>query len=299
MSEKMACKVMMQEKGIENMAEEKTNVHQENNPSQENEKDLHLDDITSAEEDGEDKDSDSLTKSSESSTKTDEEEKSDSSKLDKERNARFAELRRKREAEEKAKREQQKREEQIKKDARLEAELSIYKKNTFTGKEIKDAIDLEVYKMQLELDEQGKDPNADLPEYIAQKQREKEAEVQKVQSENDKLQKKLADEVAELRKTYPDVDTAKLADDQLFNQIVDEKKGRWSILEIYEEKIRREESAQKKSKENETSKQIETLTKNSAKQPSSVQGGSSNQDDIMKTDDANKWNSYFRNKYGA
>lgn len=265
----------------------------------EEENKINSDDVTSTDEDEDSEETDNQTNASEGSAKTNEEEKSDSSKLDKEKNARFAEMRRRKEAEDKAKKEQQKREEQIKRDAKLEAELELFKKNTYTGKEIKDAIDLEIYKMQRELDEQGKDPNADLPEYMAKKQREKEAELKKVRDENDKFQHQLAEEIAELRKAYPDVDTTKLADDELFNQIVDEKKGRWTVLEIYEEKNRREVLNKKHLEENKTSKQIENLTKNSAKQPSSAHSGSSEQDDIMATKDPVKWNAHFRNKYGA
>ena len=293
MSEKMACKVNARERKKYMAEEEKKDV------TNEEENKINSDDVTSTDEDEDSEETDNQTNASEGSAKTNEEEKSDSSKLDKEKNARFAEMRRRKEAEDKAKKEQQKREEQIKRDAKLEAELELFKKNTYTGKEIKDAIDLEIYKMQRELDEQGKDPNADLPEYMAKKQREKEAELKKVRDENDKFQHQLAEEIAELRKAYPDVDTTKLADDELFNQIVDEKKGRWTVLEIYEEKNRREVLNKKHLEENKTSKQIENLTKNSAKQPSSAHSGSSEQDDIMATKDPVKWNAHFRNKYGA
>lgn len=164
---------------------------------------------------------------------------------EKQRRAEFAKRRREKEAAEKAKREREEREAQIRKEAAEQEALGLITKNPYTGKPIKDAKDLEVYKIQKAIDDRGGDPITDLADEIAERNRKAEAERKKAAEDAQKAETSLNAEIDELRKAHPDVNTAKLADDPDFMEIASEKQGRWSLLEIYEEYQRRRQGKRK------------------------------------------------------
>lgn len=191
---------------------------------------------------------------------------------EKQRRAEFAKRRREREAAEKAQREREEREAQIRKEAAEQEALGLITKNPYTGKPIKDAKDLEVYKIQKAIDDRGGDPIADLPDEIAERNRKAEAEQKKAVEDAQKAETSLNAEIDELRKAHPGVNTAKLADDPDFMEIASEKQGRWSLLEIYEEYQRRMQGKRKagddKVADEIAKKQGQPGSSGNAKQPS-------------------------------
>ena len=160
--------------------------------------------------------------------------------------------RREREAREKAEKERLARQEQLKKEAATKAELDLVKTNPYTEKPITDEYDIEVYKLQKKLEAEGKDPIKDLPEALALRDRELAQARAKELKDKEVVDKQLKEEIAELRKKYPKVNTKELGDDPLFleitsvpfcrgtaDEISEEKEGRWTVTEIYEEYLKR------------------------------------------------------------
>lgn len=173
--------------------------------------------------------------------KSDEDKKADEAKKkaeEAEKNAKFAEMRRKQEAEAKAKKEREAELERAKREAATKAELGVLKENPYTGEKIEDESDLEIYKIQKSLEDEGKDPVKDLPKKLAQIQREKAAEAKKVADSRAeveaKAKEKATKEVNELRTAYPDLNTAELAKDPLWLEVSGDKLDRLTLKEIYE-----------------------------------------------------------------
>lgn len=210
---------------------------------------------------------------------------------EKQRRAEFAKRRREKEAAEKAKREREEREAQIRKEAAEQEALGLITKNPYTGKPIKDAKDLEVYKIQKAIDDRGGDPIADLAEEIAERNRKADAERKKAAEDAQKAESSLNAEIDELRKAHPDVNTAKLADDPDFMEIASEKQGRWSLLEVYEEYQRRLQSKRKagddKVADEIVKKQGQPGSAGNAKQPSGKRSFKS----------LDEFNEYWNKKY--
>ena len=163
-------------------------------------------------------------------------------------NAYFAEMRRKQEA--------KKREQQIREETALETKLGLVKTNPYTHTPIKDKYDLEMYELQKAIEDEGGDPIADLSKHIANRKRA-EIEAEKARMAKQKQQEQaereaLEKDIAEFRKKYPNVNTAELATDSRFIDIVAEKQGRWTTLEMYEYYL-----SSKKAEENSKQKQAE------------------------------------------
>lgn len=194
-----------------------------------------------------------------------------------EKNAKFAEERRKREAEAKAKKEREEEMERVRKEATVKAELGSIKTNPYTNEPIVDEEDLKVYKIQKELEDAGKDPVKDLPKKLAEIERSKADEAKKIADakkvEDDKLKEKAKNEVADFRKDYPDINTAELAKDPIWNEIYD---PRLTIKENYEWKyLKAKESAGKKKEEdtNPNNENVEENGKKISKVPSAGSNG--------------------------
>lgn len=162
-------------------------------------------------------------------------------KAEAEKNARFAEMRRQKEAKEKAdkaEKERLAREAKIKEEAKVEAELGVIKTNPYTDKPIVDESDLKIYKMQKQLEEEGRDPVADLPSKLAEMERESnartKAEADRVAKEQKELAEQAKREAEELREKHPELNTRELANDPIWKEVSKDKLGRWSMNEIYE-----------------------------------------------------------------
>ena len=110
-------------------------------------------------------------------------------KQSKQVNAKMAEARRKREEE------QKRREEEIRKKAFEEGkkagQLESQKVNTFTNEPIKDDIDLDIFKLQQKIQEEGGDPVKDLPKRLAERQRQRAEETKKETEAKQESKKKL------------------------------------------------------------------------------------------------------------
>lgn len=250
-----------------------------------------------------------------SSTEGDENSKSTSSdgksaeELEKEKeakkNAQFAEMRRQKEAKEKAEKEEAERiarEQKIRDEATLKAELGILKKNPYTEEPIVDEDDLFIYKLQKELDDEGKDPVTDLPKKIAEYNRNaKKVAEQKANAEakaKSDIDQKIANEVNELRNKYPDVNTAELAKDPLFREILDGKVGRWSQLEIYEYYLVKKAEAEKNKADKDNKTIIEENGKKITKTPSSSASGRHTPKSVESMTEE-EFREYYNNKYGG
>lgn len=216
--------------------------------------------------------------------------------LEKEKRAEFARKRREREAAEKEERERKEREERIKREAATQAELGMIKENPWTKKPIKDEKDLEIYKIMKELDDQGKDPLEDLPEALAERARKREEESKKAVDDEKKVADELKKEIDDLRKKYPKVNTRELADDPLYNEIAEEKGGRWTVTEIYEEYLKRKGTKKPDADEDEQHR-IEEIAKGN-KQTSS-NGGSAGKGGQKPVSEMTpeEFRAYYKQKY--
>lgn len=218
---------------------------------------------------------------------------------EKEKNAKEAERRRKRE---KAQKERAEREAKIREEATLNAELGILKVNPYTEEPIEDAEDLKIYKIQKELDDEGKDPINDLPKRMAENARKsaKEAKERQESEEREKteLNKKVNEEIAELRKAYPKVNLSELANDDLFKECLMGRAGRWTQVEIYELYLQKKATAENKAKEDAAKKTIEEGAKKISNPPSANARGSSPQKTIEEMTNE-EFERYFKDKYNS
>lgn len=220
--------------------------------------------------------------------------------LEKERiakkNAHFAEQRRQKEA-----KEREERERKIREEAELKGALGVLRTNPYTDEPIRDEEDLRIYKLQKELDDEGKDPIADLPRKIAEVNRKANAEA-KAKLEKESADKKARDdkiyaEIAELREKYPKVDTAKLANDELFKECLKGRAGRWSQLEIYELYLSKKAEADKKAEEEKMKNKVDESADKLTKTPSSQANGKVSPKDVSKMTDE-EFEAYWKEKYG-
>jgi hypothetical protein len=229
-------------------------------------------------------------------------EKEQKAESEKEKNARFAQMRREREAKLKEREQrlkQEAHEQELIAKAKEEAELGILKTNPFTNKPIKDGEDLKIYKIQQAISDKGGDPIEDLADELAELNRKensakKEAEDKKSKEEK-ALQDKIYQEVEDLRKKYPKLDTKALADDKYFNEVSDEKGGRWTVIEIYEEAERRK--ANDNSDDNQ--KLAEKIANKHGKQLSSTGGSSKESHKKLDEMTYDEYKEYMKNKYGG
>lgn len=243
----------------------------------------------------------------ESKSKEPSESKSDE-ELEKEKKAKkdshYAELRRKKEAEEKARinAEREARENKIREEATLQAELGIMKRNPYTDEPIEDEEDLKIYKLQKELEEEGKDPITDLPKKIAENNRKvrKEAEAKKVQQETAQAeeQKRFDAEYNELIKKYPEVNVDELAKDPVFLEVIKGKYGRWTQLEMYEAYLVAKAKVKDTESKDKIDKAVSEKSTKMSKTPSSSANGKATSKSVLDMS-AEEFKEYWANKYGS
>lgn len=138
-------------------------------------------------------------------------------KQDSAKNAEFA--RKRREAE---------KEEAVKK-ARVDAIKEVLGTNPYTKKPIEDADDVEEYLLMKQIENDGKDPIADYPEYVKKQAREKSSQNARAQSTNDKVTKDLE----EFANVHPNVDVNEVLQDSMFMSFAEGKLGKKSLSEVY------------------------------------------------------------------
>lgn len=213
----------------------------------------------------------------------------------KDKNSYFAQRRR----EQEAKAKEQSNADIIKKerdDAYLKGKLDATKVNKFTDTPIKDEFDLQMYELQLELDEQGKDPINDLPEALASRERSKK-QVEKETLEKENAQKEaIAKDINEFVKAYPKVDTKELGKNEEFAKFAEGKWGRWSMTEIYEAYLDKKKISTNESTSKEVDANAEKLAKQYNKMPSSTNGGSSKEKSVAEMTDE-EFEEYYNRKY--
>ena len=253
-------------------------------------------------DDFEDDSSDEDLESEEDEGSSDDDDKDEEEKKEKEKRAKAAERRRREEAREKAKKQREAKERQIREDAKLEAELGIIKTNPYTEQPITDAEDLKIYKLQRELEEEGKDPINDLPQRIALRNRQAAKEAKELaenkQKEETERQSKINAEIKELRTKYPKVNTVELANDPLFQKCLEGRAGRWTQVEIYEFYLAEKAKAETEQKEKQAEKAADNNADKASNPPSSSARGKSAKKTIEDMSDE-EFEAYFKNKYNS
>jgi hypothetical protein len=149
-----------------------------------------------------------------------------SKKQSKEENAKFAEMRRLKELEEREAALQK-----AEKDAYTKGVIEgIGGKNPYTNQPIADDLDLQEYQDMRTLESQGKDPMADYPAFVKEKQRQ-----QKLLVQEQEVSKKRAQQfIDEFESKYPGK-FKEIWEDSLFQDYADGKlNGNKSLVQIYE-----------------------------------------------------------------
>lgn len=181
-----------------------------------------------------------------------EEKDGKSAKQSQSQNAKYAQMRR--EAEAKAKAEKEAQERALKKasdEAYRKGLREGIKVNPYTEEPIEDDYDLEIYEIQRQLDEQGKDPKAGLPRELARREREKakaakdkaeqeeKAESERKARYEENLAKK-REEIKSVREKFnisekemEKLITDEKANPELYKQIK-AKENRWTLEEIFD-----------------------------------------------------------------
>ena len=104
------------------------------------------------------------------------------------------------------------------------------KVNPYTGDEMVDDFDLQVYQEMKKLDEKGEDPIKGYAKLSAEKSRKRRLEEKEKQEQKNKMDKDLAD----FKKKYPDVDiTEILKNDEDFKDYATGKLGFYPLASIY------------------------------------------------------------------
>lgn len=167
----------------------------------------------------------------EEESKSRDDEKKAKEQQDKEERARQAQKRREREA-----KEREAREKAIKDEAYLQGQLDGIKVNPFTEEPIEDKYDLEIYKIQLELQKEGKDPIADLPKRQAELARKKAKEAEKEATAKKQLDERVDNEFKEFGQKYPNVNVRQLLNDPDFKDYAEDRLGVGdkTLTQIYE-----------------------------------------------------------------
>lgn len=243
---------------------------------------------------------DDAKESNEDETASEEKPSDEEKEKEKAKNAEFAKKRREREAKEKAEREKAERlayEDKIRKEAALNAKLGMLKTNPYTDEPIVDEEDLKIYELQKELDDEGKDPVADLPKRLAEVNRKRAKELaektKKDTEEAETRRKRIGDEISELRNKYPKVNTAELAKDELFREVSQGRFGRWSLTEIYERYIDEKSKREEKEKEEKAKEKAKEVTKAPSSQNRGVNSPAKKVEDM--TDE--EFLDYYNKKY--
>ncbi len=103
--------------------------------------------------------------------------------------------------------------------------------NPYTNRPIKDDADLQIYLDMRALDDAGKDPVADYPEFVAEKNR-KQMQEEKVRNEQ---QTRITQDINDFSEKYPNINTKELLEDEKFSIFADGKLGNKPLTQIYED----------------------------------------------------------------
>lgn len=140
-------------------------------------------------------------------------------------NTKYAEMRRKQE-------EERKEREALKLEGIREGVKKAYNGvNKFTNKPLTDDHSVDMFMLQLEMEQKDLDPINDLPDYIAEKNRNKAIETAKEQKQQDWFVK----DGEEFAKAYPKVSIDELSKDVRFSKFAKGKIGNQPLKEIYED----------------------------------------------------------------
>lgn len=115
------------------------------------------------------------------------------------------------------------------KKARIEGIKSVLKNNPYTDKPIEDDSDVEEYLLMKKIEEDGKDPIIDYPEYVKKQAREAARGAAKEQEKNDKVTR----ELEEFATAYPTVNVNDVLQDENFRSFAEEKLDKKSLSEVY------------------------------------------------------------------
>lgn len=154
-------------------------------------------------------------------------------KQDATKNKEFARQRREREREAERKK------------ARFEGIKEVLTKNPYTNKPIEDDSDVEEYLLMKKIEEDGKDPITDYPEYVKKQAREAARGAAKEQEKNDKVTR----ELEEFATAYPTVNVNDVLQDENFRSFAEEKLDKKSLSEVYASYLEIEEAELKAQKE--------------------------------------------------
>ena len=115
------------------------------------------------------------------------------------------------------------------KKARIEGIKSVLKNNPYTDKPIEDDSDVEEYLLMKQIEEDGKDPITDYPEYVKKQAREAARGAAKEQEKNDKVTR----ELEEFATAYPTVNVNDVLQDENFRSFAEGKLDKKSLSEVY------------------------------------------------------------------
>ena len=115
------------------------------------------------------------------------------------------------------------------KKARIEGIKSVLKNNPYTDKPIEDDSDVEEYLLMKQIEEDGKDPITDYPEYVKKQAREAARGAAKEQEKNDKVTR----ELEEFATAYPTVNINDVLQDENFRSFAEGKLDKKSLSEVY------------------------------------------------------------------
>lgn len=115
------------------------------------------------------------------------------------------------------------------KKARFEGIKSVLTENPYTNKPIEDDSDVEEYLLMKKIEEDGKDPITDYPEYVKKQAREAARGAAKEQEKNDKVTR----ELEEFATAYPTVNVNDVLQDENFRSFAEGKLDKKSLSEVY------------------------------------------------------------------
>ena len=131
------------------------------------------------------------------------------------------------------------------KKARFEGIKEVLTENPYTNKPIEDDSDVEEYLLMKQIEDDGKDPITDYPEYVKKQAREAARGAAKEQEKNDKVTR----ELEEFTTAYPTVNVNDVLQDENFRSFAEEKLDKKSLSEVYASYLEIEEAELKAQKE--------------------------------------------------
>lgn len=123
--------------------------------------------------------------------------------------------------------------EKARQEARVQAIVDAVGTNPFTDKPIKNAADVEEYLLMRKIEQEGKDPIRDYPEYVKQQKAKEVSDAEKARIDRETALKS----INEFRSEFPSVDLQKLAKDTDFDDFAKGALGTESLASIYKRYI--------------------------------------------------------------